>query len=268
MVALGNQTTSILFTRVSLMNAVMGHSMGGGAAFLAPQFNSNIKSIVTLAAAETNPSAISAASSLLIPALVIAGQNDCVTPPNANQLAMYTSLGSACKTYVSINGGSHCQMANSNFFCNFGESTCTPQPTITRDQQHIVLEEYLALWLQAQLKLDCIAGLDFNTLINTDSRVTFQKNCSQCEPLNASTVQKKNNIVLVPNPFSSELNIMNTEKERITINLYDSASRLLLSRVSNNEQYSLDTNLLASGIYWYEILEENGFSQKGKVIKK
>ena len=266
MVALGYQKTSILFSRVSLMNAVMGHSMGGGAAFLAPQYNSNIKSIVTLAAAETNPSAITAATSLVMPALVVAGANDCVTPPASNQELMYASLNSSCKTYVSINGGSHCQMANSNFFCNFGESTCTPQPTITRDEQHIVLEDYLILWLDAQLKLACLAGQEFNNLISSDSRVTFQKNCLQCEPLSDTNVEKTM-IELYPNPFSSVLNIKNPEKKRFIIKLFDSASRVLQSVEIMNEQNYLNTSLFASGIYGYEILSDDGFTEKGKIIK-
>lgn len=267
MVTLGNLKTSILFTRVSLMNAVMGHSMGGGAAFLAPQYNSNIKSIVTLAAAETNPSAIAAAGSIQIPALVIAGENDCVTPPSANQLTMYTSLSSTCKTYVSINGASHCQMANSNFFCNFGESTCTPQPAITRDQQHLVLEQYLALWLDAQLKSDCVAGFDFNSLINSDSRITFQKNCLQCEPLQNATIQKKNSIALYPNPFSTFLYCRTVGQETYTVKMYDSAARVISIVKIERDQDFMDTTFLASGIYWYEIITEDGFTKRGKIIK-
>ncbi len=264
---LGMLQSSPFYNRVSVMNAVMGHSMGGGAAFLAPQYNSNITTIVTLAAAETNPSAIGAANNINIPALVVAGSNDCVTPPVSNQESMYNALVSACKTFVSINGGSHCQMANSNFLCNFGEATCTPQPTITRDQQHIILEAYLGLWLDAQLKADCVAGLNFNTLINSDSRVTFQKNCTQCEPLETSAVQKKNRVTLFPNPFSSVLHISNVDKEQVTINLYDGAARLLLSSIVVGEQDYIDTTTLAAGMYWYEIKSSDGFSEKGKIIK-
>ena len=264
---LGMLPSSQFFNRVSMMNAVMGHSMGGGAAFLAPQYNPNIKTIVTLAAAETNPSAIDAANNIIIPALVVAGSNDCVTPPVSNQVSMYDALVSACKTYVSISGGSHCQMANSNFLCNFGEATCTPQPTITRDQQHMILEEYLSLWLDAQLKANCVAGLDFNTLINSDSRVTFEKNCVQCQPLETSVGQKKNKIALFPNPFSSILHISNVDKEQVTINLYDSAARMLLSsKVAENQDY-LDTTTLSAGMYWYEIICNDGVSAKGKIIK-
>ncbi|MBL0013167.1 MAG: T9SS type A sorting domain-containing protein [Flavobacterium sp.] len=264
---LGMLQSTIFYNRVSSMNAVMGHSMGGGAAFLAPQFNSNIKSIVTLAAAETSPSAIDAANSIQIPGLVIAGENDCVTPPSTNQLAMYTSLGSACKTYVSINGASHCQMANSNFLCSFGESTCNPQPTITRDQQHLVLEQYLTLWLEAQLKSDCVAGSDFNSLIDTDSRTTFQKNCSQCEPLRNVSIQKENRISLYPNPFSTFLYVGKTGEETYTIKIYDAAARVISSKKIKSNQDFIDTTFLASGIYWYEVMTQNGFTERGKIIK-
>ncbi len=264
---LGMLQSTIFFGRVSLMNAVMGHSMGGGAAFLAPQYNPNIKTIVTLAAAETNPSAIGAASSLTIPALVIAASNDCVTPPAANQELMYNALLSACKTYVSINGGSHCQMANSNFLCNFGESTCAPPPAITRDQQHVVLEDYLALWLEAQLSSNCDAGLDFNTLITTDSRVTFQKNCMQCEPLETATIQNKNKVALLPNPFSSVIHIINPDKVALTFNLYDGAGRTIMSFRVHEEEQHIDTTTLSMGMYFYEIKSQDVFSERGKLIK-
>jgi hypothetical protein len=51
--------------------------MGGGSSFLAVQYNPAITAIANLAAAETNPSAIAAAANITIPALVIAGANDC-----------------------------------------------------------------------------------------------------------------------------------------------------------------------------------------------
>lgn len=211
--ALGAQQGGFFSSRIADANAVMGHSMGGGAAFLAAQFSSNIRSIVTLAAAETNPSAIGAAGNLNIPALVISGSNDCVTPPQTNQIAMYMALNSACKTYLEILGASHCQMANSNFFCNFGEATCTPGPTISRAEQHDVLETFVLLWLDAQLKLNCEAGSNFNTAITSDSRVTFQKNCEQCTPLDTKIVELNSSINLYPNPFSMVLTLANPMQE-------------------------------------------------------
>jgi len=265
---LGMLQSTLFYDRVSLMNAVMGHSMGGGAAFLAPQFNSNIKVILTFAAAETNPSAIASAGTLSIPALIVAGTNDCVAPPVTNQEAMYNALVSTCKTYLAINGGSHCQMANSNFLCSFGESTCTPQPTITRDQQHLVLDDYLFLWLDAQLKMDCSAGHNFNTLLANDSRIAFQKNCLQCEPLQTSNIERIASIEFYPNPFTSSLNFRNENKAIFSIALYDSAGRLLLTKKISSTQDAIDTSVLASGLYWYQIITDSGKVEKGKLIKR
>lgn len=78
--ALGQINSSLFYNRIDSMNCVMGHSMGGGSAFLAAQFNPAIKTLATLAPAETNPSAILAATGLNIPSLIFAGGNDCVTP--------------------------------------------------------------------------------------------------------------------------------------------------------------------------------------------
>ena len=66
---------------------------------------------------------------------------------------------------------------------------------------------------------------------------------------------------------SSILHISNVDKEQVTINLYDSAARMLLSsKVPENQDY-LDTTTLSAGMYWYEIISNDGFSAKGKIIK-
>lgn len=174
---LGESNASLFYQRIDSMNCVMGHSMGGGAAFLAAQQSSSIKAIATLSAAETSPSAINAASGLDIPALLLAGGNDCVTPPPDHQIPMYNALQSDCKTYVSIIGGSHCQMAEYNFFCAIGEGTCSPSPTISRTQQHQVMNRYLIPWLQSTLKGDEASGVTFDSTLRTDQEVTWLKNC-------------------------------------------------------------------------------------------
>jgi hypothetical protein len=182
----------LFYQRIDSMSCVMGHSMGGGAAFLAAQQSPSIKAIATLAAAETSPSAINAAASLSIPALLLAGGNDCVTPPSGHQIPMYNSLQSDCKTYISINGGSHCQMAEYNFYCAFGEATCSPSPAISRAQQHLVINRYLTPWLQSILKGDETAGEVFDSTLRVDPEVTWLKNCVLCDqvapPLNLSAI--------------------------------------------------------------------------------
>ncbi len=120
---LNTNASSLFFGKVGTTSAIMGHSMGGGSSFLAANYNSSVTTMVTFAAANTNPSSVTASQQITIPNLVIAGQNDCVAPPIDHQNDMYDSLLSNYKTEITILGGGHCYFANSNFNCSFGEGT-------------------------------------------------------------------------------------------------------------------------------------------------
>ncbi|MFN3753843.1 T9SS type A sorting domain-containing protein [Flavobacterium sp.] len=263
---LNNDNTSIFYNRISIMNSVMGHSMGGGASFLAAQLNSSIKTIVNFAPAETNPSAVSAAASVTIPALIFSGINDCVTPPNVHQIPMYNSLSGTCKTLINIIGGSHCQMANSNFFCNVGEGSCSPQPTISRAIQHNIINTYLLPWLHYQLKGNCSQGTLFDSQILVDTAITYQKNCIQCVDLGIDTSGLNNRIKVYPNPINDFLEINGAEGKQYQIQLYDSQAKLVLEK-SFTTTTTIETSVLAKGIYIYTIVEEGKTALEGKIIK-
>ena len=226
---LGTQNTSIFFNRVSPKNAVMGHSMGGGASFLSVPFNSNITTLVNFAAAETTPSAITASASISIPSLIFAGANDCVAPPSTNQVPLYNGLTSACKTYISMVGASHCQMSNSNTLCSFGESSCSPAPTISRSVQHSKIFSYLLPWLNYQLKSDCSQGSLFDSQIISDATITYQKNCIQCNPLETSEFNTLDNeIVLFPNPAKDYIYVKGITQKEYFLKILDSNSKVIL----------------------------------------
>ncbi len=272
--ALGQNASSLFYNRVDTMNCVMGHSMGGGSAFLAAQYSPAVKTLACLAPAETNPSAILAAASLSIPSLIIAGGNDCVTPPPSNQIPMFDSLQSSCKTFVSINGGSHCQMANNNFLCSFGEATCTPQPTITRSQQHIVINRYLLPWLKFELKGDCLSGAQFDSIITTDTSIVFQKNCLLCTTTSPNEHDAKFNIEILPNPFNDNIFIQfhQSENSKVLIDLFTmNGSKIFSQSFANIKAYeilklALKEDLL-SGIYLLKVTvnEKYNFS---KIVKQ
>lgn len=254
--ALGQINSSLFYNRIDSMNCVMGHSMGGGSAFLATQFNPAIKTLATLAPAETNPSAILAATGLNIPSLIFAGGNDCVTPPPANQIPMYGSLLSSCKTFISISGGSHCQMADNNLLCSFGESTCKPQPTITRKEQHDVINRYLLPWLKYELKGDCLKGAQFDSLIATDTNILFEKTCVLCNPDSYTETGATFNIEIFPNPFKDQIFIQCDQsiKSIIIIDLYSmNGSKIFSQNFSNiktNEKIKINLKeYLPAGIY-------------------
>lgn len=156
--------------------AVLGHSMGGGAALLAAAGDPTITAAAVLAPADTNPSAIDAAAAIQAPALIFAGELDCVTPPPDHQQPMYDNLGSACRTLVTVLGASHCQFAAYSFTCSLGEVFCE-SPDISRTAQQAAVTDHLALWLDWALLGDAGAWDAWQALLAGDTRVVFEQDC-------------------------------------------------------------------------------------------
>jgi dienelactone hydrolase len=64
----------------SRQTAIMGHGIGGGAALVAAAGHPRVAAVVTLAAAQTTPSALDAARAITVPALHLAAGKDMVAP--------------------------------------------------------------------------------------------------------------------------------------------------------------------------------------------
>ena len=177
MKAEGVDPSSPFYQHVDSTAAIMGHSMGGGASFLGCRNNGIPTAMVTWAAAETSPSAITAATGVTIPALVFSADLDCVTPPATNQVPMYDSLASGCKVFINIKGGGHCYFADASFICSLGEFGC-PAFTISREQQHAATLDFTKLYLAYYLKKQSAAWAVFNDSLNSSPRITFMKSCT------------------------------------------------------------------------------------------
>lgn len=173
----GNNSASPFYQSIGATSAIMGHSMGGGASFLAAQNNNDITTLVSFAPAETTPSAITAAASITVPALIFYGENDGVTPLLQHQLPMYDSLASVCKTMISILGGGHCYFGNYNFNCATGELATSPQPSISRAEQHDVLFDLLIPYLNATLKNSATDAQVFLDSLDISQRISYQRSC-------------------------------------------------------------------------------------------
>jgi FlgD Ig-like domain len=172
----GGDAGSPFFGHVAATAAVMGHSMGGGASVLAIAGTPGITAVANLAAAETDPSAIAAAVGVTAPALVFAGERDCVAPPATHQQPIYSALASACKTYVSVTGGSHCQFADANGTCSLGEAGCAA--LVSRTAQQATALRYLLPWLAWALKGDAAAWASFQSLRANDTAITSEQSCA------------------------------------------------------------------------------------------
>jgi len=241
----------------------MGHSMGGGAAHLAASLSSNINALLSISAAVTTPSSITASANINVPTLMVAGTNDCVTIPQNTQIPIYNTITNAsCKSFISITGGSHCQMANFNFNCNLGDVTCSPAPTISREFQHQVLNQFMTLWLDGFVKESCQSHLTFLQTMNQSSTITFQNSCQPC------TLSTENSLFdelsIYPNPTTGEFYINQLLIKNISI--YDLSGKTY--PIEFIEGQTININQWSNGIYFIKIMTTTNQTITKKLIKK
>jgi pimeloyl-ACP methyl ester carboxylesterase len=87
--------------------AVGGHSMGGGAAVLAAAMDPSIRTVATLSAADTRPSAVEAAATVEVPMLLVAASEDRITPVDGHQRPIFEAANGPTQLLI-IEGGGHC----------------------------------------------------------------------------------------------------------------------------------------------------------------
>ncbi len=165
---LNNDNSSFFYQTINGKTAVMGHSMGGGCSWTSAAGNSNITTMVTLAAAETNNvSAIGNAANLTIPTLTIAGAADCVVMADGAPIDMYDNLPtSPYHAFVDIIGASHCQfgIATAGSICLLGELCSDFIPIADQHEQMLLSANN---WLDYYLKDDCAAWSVFQNHLTT-----------------------------------------------------------------------------------------------------
>jgi hypothetical protein len=263
--------SSLFYGALSQAAAVGGHSMGGGASFLGAAADTSITALFNLAAAETNPSAVAAAGQVTVPALVFSGSLDCVTPPADHQVPMYDALSSDCRTRVTLLGGSHCQFAEDNFFCNLGEGGC-PDPTISRTRQHTLTLTLLDPWLAAVLRDNPQSWGLFQSVLDTLSGVTYVQDCPLSTVGSEDRAQEAEPVRLAvesaPNPFSHETRVrFNTPHPgRVVVDIYSIHGRRLRRLADRDAVRGSHTivwdgrdsrgRLLAPGVYLYRVTHE------------
>lgn len=104
--AMSAQSSSPLFGKVDLSRqAVMGHSMGGGAALEAARDNPTLKASVAITPWDV---AFKNFSTIQVPTQVVACENDTIAPNKTHSDAFYASLSPAIPHgYMNVAGASH-----------------------------------------------------------------------------------------------------------------------------------------------------------------
>jgi dienelactone hydrolase len=266
----GSNSASPFYNHISSTSAVMGHSMGGGASFLACENNVVPTCMITFAAANTTPSSITAAYNVTIPALVISGSVDCVAPATTNQTPMYDSLASTCKVFLSINQGCHCYFGDYNFYCTLGESTCLPVPPLDRASQEDVTLNFLKLYLDYYLNGNASAWTVFNDSLTASSRITYLKSCPS---VGTDNISYDNLIHVFPNPaedyFMVELSLVKDVPVNISLTNMLGENVFSFREQSNNSIFrkNISTENLPKGFYLL-IVEENQQRYFSKIVKQ
>lgn len=268
---------SLFFGHVQPRYAIMGHSMGGGCTILAAQYNPDlIKCVATFAPANTNPSAIAVAPAVQVPSLTFAGSYDCIAPPAQHALPIFEALDStACKIYVNIEGGSHCQFADANTNCSLGETLtgCANPPISSMVQQDLVYS-LLLLWLKVYLKEESnfeaplqavlAAGNGFSTINNcastTDSKELLSNNFDF--KISGNPVFNQEIYVQIPETNKDEL---------INFLIYDVSGQLMMNLsnqvIASGKKLEISLRDLPAGMYYLLAIGKNGISGAKKFVK-
>lgn len=268
-----NSSDPILQGHVDAKVAIMGHSMGGGSTYLACQNNTQPTTMVSLAAANTNPSSITAAANITIPALLIAGDEDCVAPTPANSLAMYNALPlTSCKYLTELKGASHCHFTygnsgGSSALCYSAEGfSCIGWgPFITAQQQHDRMFLLIEPWFRYHLQANPSGWTDFLTNIATMNGNTQlaqeMHNCTINVGINPTSSAA--NIKVFPSPTQSMVNldILLQNEQDLQVAFSDLQGKVLLAfPLSGKTHYAQTISIesWAQGIYLLTIKGKEG----------
>ena len=255
---LNSNVSSIFNGKLSTKTALMGHSMGGGCAYLDPTYSgANIETIVTYGAAVTNPTCVTTSANITIPNLIISGSNDCVAPPVSHQDLIYTALAASSKTHLYVTGGSHCYFANNSFTCAFGEATCTPAPTISKLEQQDVTSDHVNLWLGYYLKDICSNATAFQDSLSLSNRTTFVQATPLACGIGNLDVYAALVVKVFPNPSSTNFELNNFPLHATWI-ISDLNGRIILKGDSN----IVLASSLMKGIYYLAVETDNGEIQR------
>jgi len=247
-----------LFSHFNGKTAISGHSMGGGASFLAAGNSNSLTTLINFAAAETNPSAISAAANITVPSLIFYAENDGVTPPANHQIPMYQTLSSSCKYSINILGGGHCNFANYNLACSSAELFTSPKPTINRSEQHRIIFRYLKPYLKWQLYDSSAYKNIFENLLINAIDIDYENDCST-----SSTEKLEQGFQIHPNPTKDYLyfSFPNTKLRQIEIiNLCGQINEVFSTK---QKYYTIKISDYSKGIYLVRVSDDNqSFTRK------
>jgi dienelactone hydrolase len=253
-VAQNSITTSFFANHVKNKVIVLGHSMGGLAAFSCANASNNIIATVNLSAADSGGVAAAICSAIAKSNFSITGTIDCVAPPATNAKLMYDALKSNCKYYMNITGATHCGMADQNAICSFGEACIIGQSYISKPQQHRLILQPLYLYLDYHLNGNNAAFTAFENYISSADSFSFEKICGS---LPIVQHLQSNQTYFYPNPAT---NLISFTNQFVVSNLkiINKFGQIVLEKIMLPNDNTVSITSLPAGIYFVNMQLQSG----------
>lgn len=251
-----NANPSSIFFRLvdTTKTGLSGHSMGGGASLLAAANDSTIKVVAPLAAAETNPSAISVMNQIKAVVYLITAQNDGITPPQNHQIPMYNNA-LPIKGMPILKGANHTKFMDTRIW-----DWTDPRGYLTPAEQLRLTRRYLTSIYNLFLKEDSsYFKYAFGLQAQNDTSIILQQVLKPLKP-------KSFNLILPEDSTSTfQTNINFRWNSTYSLNLNDVVKyKLVISRDSgfNNLFYvkdnlpssSFDYNFNGTGQFFWKVI--------------
>lgn len=245
-----NTLAPIFVGKILQKAAIGGHSMGGGASFLAAKNNTNIACLFNFAAAETNPKSSSAAKFVNVPTLIIGGERDCVAPPSTNQDKMYDSCVATKKFEIILKKLTHCDFGNgANTNCLLGQnlSFCSSQVSNTLALAHYMT--YVNPFLDNLLKSNCAAGNVFMDSLTLSPIIFAKKQTGSLACTLGLNELRLQGSTLYPNPLLGDVLVVKAPQVIKTITIYDWLGQTHKTVEVNALATELNLSSLPKGLY-------------------
>jgi hypothetical protein len=109
-----------------------------------------------------------------------------------------------------------------------------------------------------------IVATDYGIICKSDT-ISKEIYIDVCSDIDEATIEPQIAIVY-PNPFSEYVAITPITNQPLTVIIYDFLGRIILEQTCVNTT-TINTTQFADGVYWYELHDNAGIVDKGKLIK-
>jgi Secretion system C-terminal sorting domain len=276
---------SFFYKRHNSKSCIMGHGKGGSAAIVGVQYYPAVTTMIALNANETGSGTISAASQVTMPAVIVAGGEDCVSPVATVQEAIFNAIPSNCKTFMNFTTIPRCTFAQEAGSCTATQVTCGGANPYAWQAVTTEATWVLVSFMRFYMKSNSPALDKFEWKLQQKTQdFLYVMSCAEMSPRMAASNNEREaefedaitsfKIDMYPNPAitgnSVKLMVQSPFESHANLMITDMIGKVLLQKeVTLNSQMNelnLATENLRKGSYLVTIIDSDGRTTMPLVI--